>query len=297
MPRRAKAQVCVRVNTGGIIVDRARWNAMLKAYRERPTIKNIMLATGVGKRVARRAIFEGWPDQSLPPFVELASGGQDVHKEMAKLRESWEEAAIVQGEATRMAAEQTMAARISMEAAVRAIQVSQRMGQELLNRLENDERVLGEELSARTVKDVVSCLKEATSAVRQAIEIEHIRAGEPEQTLGIQIGILMERCTDEELEDVISSGRLPGRLVGERLQAVGALVGSETTAAEATVLGMEEETDPDEASLLAEAAPTAEATPAPAAEDASDLDIAALADRLTDEEVKALLQATRRRAT
>ena len=70
-------------------VTRSQWDKMLAAYRERPTIKSVMAAGEVGKRIARRAVMEGWPDLSLPPFVEVVVSGSTVHKEMAVLRESW----------------------------------------------------------------------------------------------------------------------------------------------------------------------------------------------------------------
>jgi hypothetical protein len=51
-----------------------------------------------------------------------------------------------------------------------------------------------------------------TSATETAIKIEHGRAGEPEAVLGVQIGVLLDGCSDEELVHVKMTGQLPRRL-------------------------------------------------------------------------------------
>lgn len=189
---------------------------MLAAYRERPTIKNVMEVGGVGKRVARRAVMEGWPDHSLPPFIELASAGTTVHKEMARIRESWEESATTQGEAARMAAEQAQAARITMASALQATQLSQQMAQQMMEKLANGECAFPEELTPKIVQQVVRSLDTSAAIVEKAIKIEKMRTGEPEAQLGIQIGIMLERCNDDELDLVITTGHLPDRLLDQR---------------------------------------------------------------------------------
>lgn len=197
-------------------ITRSQWDKMLSAYRERATIKNVMEAGGVGKRVARRAVMEGWPDHNLPPFVELASSGTTVHKEMARLRESWEESATTQGEAARMAAEQAQAARITMASALQATQLSQQMAQQMMEKLNNGECAFPEDLTPKIVQQVVRSLDTSAAIVEKAIKIEKMRTGEPEAQLGIQIGIMLERCNDDELDIVIKTGHLPDRLLDQR---------------------------------------------------------------------------------
>jgi hypothetical protein len=196
---------------------------MLVAYRERPTIKNVMAAGGVGKRVARRAVMEGWPDHSLPPFVELASAGTTVHREMARIRESWEEAATTQGEAARMAAEQAMAARTIMASAMRSSLLIENMLTDLLQRVQNGESLLPEEITPKVVNQLMGAQTKLADAVKRAIEIEKLRVGEPEAQLGIQIGIMLERCTDDELEIVVNTGHLPDRLLDQRRLVVASI--------------------------------------------------------------------------
>jgi hypothetical protein len=220
---------------------------MLAAYRERATIKNVMEAGGVGKRVARRAVMEGWPDHNLPPFVELASSGTSVHKEMARIRESWEDAATTQGEAARMAAEQAMAARVTMDSALQATRLSQKLAVEMMEKLERGECAFPDELTPKVVQQVVRSLDTSAAIVEKAIKIEKMRTGEPEAQLGIQIGIMLERCNEDELEIVIKTGHLPDRLLDQRRLIV-ATPDEAGNIEEARALG---ELSPEEAAMQA----------------------------------------------
>jgi hypothetical protein len=215
--------------------DRRQWDKMLAAYRDRPTVKHVMAAGDVGRRIARRAIMEGWPDLNLPAFVELAADGTSVHKEMAKLRETWEESAVTQGEAARMAAEQAMAARVTMGSAMKAMRLSQCMADKMLEKIERGELAMPEELTPQVVRQVVASMDSAASIVKKAIEIEQARAGEPEANLGMQIGIMIERCSETELEDIIRTGHMPDRLLDQRRMVSSHL--SDTSSAEAIALG------------------------------------------------------------
>lgn len=197
-------------------VTREQWDKMLAAYRQHPTIKTVMTAGGVGKRIARRAVMEGWPDLGLPPFVELMSSGTSVHKEMAVLRESWEEAAVTQGEAARMAAEQAMAARTVMASAMKSSRVIGKMMSELHEKIDNKESLLPEEVTPKVINQVMSAQAKLAETIERAMKIANMRAGEPEKQLGVQIGILLERCNDDELEVVIQCGELPGRVLDQR---------------------------------------------------------------------------------
>jgi hypothetical protein len=248
---------------------------MLLAYRQRPTIKCIMDTTGVGKRIARRAITEGWPDHSLPPFVELISGGTSVHKEMAVIRESWEDQAITKGEAARMAAEEAMAARTTMKAAMSAMTLTSKVADELMKRLNNSETMLPEEMTTLNLAQLIKAMDNSASIAKKAMEIERLRAGEPEAVLGIQIGMMLERCNDDELEGVIETGTLPARILDLRRQSMDML--SEQDKVEDSILSAN---DADGAPIAPETLATPKivlkpkATPTPhyAKDDFQDLD-------------------------
>jgi len=227
------------------------WDKMLKAYRDRPTIKNIMDTVGVGRRLAKRAVTEGWPDMSLPPFINLLSSGTSVLKEMAVNRESWEDKALVQGEAARMAAEQASAARITMSGAMKATQLSMRLAQEMVDRLDAGERLLPDELTPKVIGQIVKSMDISAGIVKKALEIEKLRAGEPEAQLGIQIGIMIEGCSLEELEVVASTGELPMRIIDQRKMAKARLADDETDAeasaiAAGDIIDVDEVDEPDE---------------------------------------------------
>lgn len=224
-------------------ITRTQWDKMLAAYRERPTIQSVM-AAGAGKRIARRAIMEGWPDLSLPPFIELLSSGTSVHKEMAVMRETWQEAAVTQGEATRLAAEEAMAARVSMSAALQASRLAQGYASMLLKKLENGELSLPEEITPKVMQQIVMALDRSAAVVERAVRIERLRTGEPEATLGSSIIVLINQCKEDELESVIATGTVPSRLLDQRRRVIDAV--SESAAEEKALIEIEPEDAEDE---------------------------------------------------
>lgn len=207
-PAKKRPQICP--------ITRKQWDDMYNAWRKRPTIQNVMQAGGVGRRIATRAINAGWPDASLPPFSELLKGSPSVHKEMQAYREEWEEAALQKGEAARQAAEEAMAARISMSAALKASRMAQGYAAQVLERLEQGQAHIPEEITPKVIYQIVRSLESSATVVEKAMKVEQMRASKPEEVLGIEIGILLERCTDDELDLIGKSGHLPARIVSQR---------------------------------------------------------------------------------
>lgn len=204
------------VRVGISRISRPVWDKMLAAYRERPQIKHVMEAAGVGKKMARRAIMEGWPDHSLPPFVELEAGGTSVHKEMAKLRETWEESEITRGEAARQAAEEAMAARYTMGMALETMKLNRKVLAKIMEKIEDDTIPIPEEMTPKILYQLTKSMDTAAAVVQKALDVERKRMGEPEQVLGIQIGLLLDHCEDSELLVVMQTGDIPKRLLDQR---------------------------------------------------------------------------------
>jgi len=200
----------------GCSVTRSQWDKMLAAYRERPVIQAVMEAGEVGRRIARRAIMEGWPDMSLPPFVELLSGGSSVHKEMAVTRESWKSAALTQGEAARQAAEEALAARCALDGALQSARIQQKLSEELLRRLDSGEQALAEELSPKLILQILKGMETTNVTLEKAIKIQRMHMGSPENALGIEIGLLLDLLQTDELEIVAETGELPMRILDQR---------------------------------------------------------------------------------
>lgn len=218
-------------------ITREQWDEMLAAYRERPTIKSVMEAGNCGKRAARRAIQEGWPDHGLPPFIEMKGEALAVHKEMATFRETWQEAAITKGEAARQAAEEAMAARISMDAALRAAKLNMALTEAVISRIEEcPEAVVPEDITPKTIYQLTRALESANNVVEKAMKIAQMQAGKPESVLGVEIGILLERCNDDELQLVADTGSLPDRIVEQRRNVTAQLAMTAETDAEAVAL-------------------------------------------------------------
>lgn len=227
-------------------ITRSQWDKMLTAYREKPTIKYVMEAGGCGKRAARRAIMEGWPDHGYPPFTELGGEAAAIHKEMSVFRQSWADADVTRGEAARQAAEEAMAARISMDAALKASRLAQGYAAKVLERLEQDpEAMIPDDITPKVVLQLCTSLEKSATVVEKAMKIEQMRAGKPEAVLGVEIGILIDRCSDDELEIVATSGELPARIIDTR-RNIRAMAATAANEAEETALSEAEGDGPAE---------------------------------------------------
>jgi hypothetical protein len=207
------------VRIGIARISRPVWDQMLVAYRERPQIKHVMEVAKVGKKMARRAILEGWPDHSLPPFVSLVAGSSTIHKEMAKVRESWETADVTRGEAARQAAEEALAARSVMAMALRTMKLNQHVLEKIMEKLEAGQVPIPEEMTPKILYQLTKSMDAAAAVVQKAMDVERKRMGEPEQVLGIQIGLLLDHCEDGELELIMQTGEVPRRLLDQRAGA------------------------------------------------------------------------------
>lgn len=206
------------------------WEQMLAAYRDEPTIKHVMEATGVGKRVARRAIQEGWPDHGLSPFRELDHSQVATLKEAARYRQRHEDGILATCEATRIAAEETMAARIVMDAALKSMRVSQEYAAAALKWLQDNKFPMPEDgLEPKHIAQLVKSLRDSTETLHTALEIIHQRTGRPGDTLNLNIAVLLDQCADEDLEEVAATGHVPGRVLDHR-----SLVRAQLTASDMT---------------------------------------------------------------
>ena len=67
-----------------------------------------------------------------------------------------------------------------------------------------------------------------------------MRAGKPEAILGVEIGILIDRCSDDELELVAESGELPARIIDQR-RNIRAMAATAETDAETAALSDEQQ--------------------------------------------------------
>jgi hypothetical protein len=201
---------------GRPMLTRAKWDAMLAAYRDVPTVQHMMDVCRVGRNTAKRAIHEGWPEHGWPPFIKLLGQGTTVYQELAKLNETWDDALVKKSESARQAALETMAARIGMGSAIRAARLAHTYVERVLEKVEDDDYELPE-LTPHVIFQLVKSLEATNMVLAKAIEIQNKRSGQPEHVLGSTIIDLLERCSDDELNEVIEGGgALPPHLMGQK---------------------------------------------------------------------------------
>lgn len=79
--------------------------------------------------------------------------------------------------------------------------------------LESGEIMLPKIVDAKIIASLASSADRLTAAMERAVRIEKGRAGAPEQNIGVKIGILLNNCDEDELDEIINKKRLPQRLV------------------------------------------------------------------------------------
>lgn len=78
--------------------------------------------------------------------------------------------------------------------------------------IEQGKMELPKAFDPKMLGSLTGSLDRLTAATERAIKIERGRAGEPDNNLGIQIGVLINTCTPEELSEIQVTGTLPKRL-------------------------------------------------------------------------------------
>jgi len=226
-------------------IDRSLWDKMLSAWHERPSQRHIIdECEGVGRTIAKQAIQVGWPDQGFPPFMDLSKGSESVLKKVAKTRQTWEDSALVQGEATRQAAEEAMAARTVMGAGMRTLShIETYIGTMMEKLSEQEDAGLPEDIGPKEIKDALGMLSQSTGIIERAMKLERMRMGEPEEVLGITIGMMIERVPLDQLRTVALTGHMPAEFTGQRQTIMARIAATGETDAEARALAIETESE------------------------------------------------------
>ena len=207
------------------VIDRETWDRMLEAYKEKPVAKHVELTAKVGRRVAFRAIHEGWPIISLPPFKDIISGKvgarafmiQKIQKQASQdALTSPTQRDIAKSEAAKQAAEEALAARATMSNAIKIMRMNQAITEKLLEQIDRGDIPIPEDVTPKLLFQLTKSMDTAAAIVQKAIDIERTRIGEPDQVLGIQIGVLLEACSEDELSRVMLTGEIPRRLLDQR---------------------------------------------------------------------------------
>lgn len=85
--------------------------------------------------------------------------------------------------------------------------------EKLLDAVAEGKCTIPETLDAKTISTLATSIDKLTTATERAIKIDKGRSGESEENLGLQIGILLNACTAEEIQQTIDNkGELPERI-------------------------------------------------------------------------------------
>jgi len=151
--------------------------------------------------------------------LEQEVNGTLATLEEAKMRAELEEQRIANVEHRAIVADNTSksateaaAARMTLKHCMTLGAIYGHIAERTLDMIENGQLEMPKTLTPKTVASLAGSLDKLTSATERAVAMEKGRAGEPEKILGVQIGILLDACTPDELDIVAETGHLPQRL-------------------------------------------------------------------------------------
>jgi hypothetical protein len=151
--------------------------------------------------------------------LEQKVDGTMAELEAAKLRAEVEEKRIanvsdraIAADATQRSATEAAAARMSLKHCMTMSAIYGHLAENMLDAIEGGKLEMPETVTPRTVMMLASALDKLTTATERAVKLEKGRAGEPDKVIGVQVAVLLDACTPEELEVVATTGRLPTRL-------------------------------------------------------------------------------------
>ncbi len=205
-------------------VNRDKWTQMLEAWRERQTIVHVMRKADVGERLAKRAIYKGWPELGFAPLYEIGRSQDRVYEAMAASRVRNDLSEVAQDEGARQAAEEALACREALRNTIKAGEVFGKVldkihrgfetGRVMLKGLSiNKDGEVEGEIDQNTLMSLCRGAQNLTAAVQKIMEAERMRTGNPEEAVGSQIGVLIDKCSPEEIRVIATTGKIPGRLL------------------------------------------------------------------------------------
>jgi hypothetical protein len=114
----------------------------------------------------------------------------------------------ITADATKRSAEEAALARRSMDLCLDIGAVMSRTIETLMEGIEAGNIDLPDKVDLKTLSTLATSADRLTAAIERAIKIEKGRAGEPDTVLGVQIGLLLDMKSDDELDTIIQNGVL-----------------------------------------------------------------------------------------
>jgi hypothetical protein len=185
----------------------ARQEATEKIAKIKQQLKEADVDAAAISQHAKEAELEQELDDTFKE-IEIARKRADLEeKRIANV----EHRAIVADNVSR-AAQEAAAATMVMDHCLQIGAIMSHLTGKLLEGIEMGEIEMPKTVSPKMLGSLTNSADRLTSAVERALKIAKGNAGEPTQVLGVQIGVMLNGCTPEELDYVTRTGQLPARL-------------------------------------------------------------------------------------
>jgi len=201
-------------------ITRGLWRKMLAAYRERPKIEYVANTCGVGVRMARRAVRKGWEDLDLPAFQDIVQTESHIPQtKTIQTQPQPRRLSLPELDAQKPSPNpdpnEPDASDLAMTSAVSVAQVTSQFAQEILERIQVGQGISVGEISPKAILELVRAVNYSNELTKRAIELKELQRDKPNEQFWTELGMLLDRCTEEELVEVAKTGKLPHRLLYE----------------------------------------------------------------------------------
>lgn len=191
------------------------WYAVRDLFGRLGSVVPIAQQTGLTPAHVDHLLDHGIERLDLPPIREHYTNKAEVNLALKQTREEHSTAL------TTTEAETAITERATQEAAAaqRLLGASNDMGiimggliKQYAELASQGKFEMPETLTRSAIKDLAWAADVHSKTVERAVKLMRLTAGEPTEVLGVQIGIMLEQCTPEEINDALAKGQIPKRL-------------------------------------------------------------------------------------
>lgn len=228
------------------------WRTILELYCIDKRLRGLTILAqerGISWRVVRQAYNFGWPELRMPPLVDIEVKQEEIDRILGEVESRAQEEIDLRGQAraeaievghqvaieaqlrernaalhrqgkdprieeARRKAQEIKATKGALEAAMQAVLAAKLYGREILKLVEGGQMDLPAKVDARAITSLARAVNVSTGALERAVRVERLRSGRPAEVVGVQIGLLLETATDDELGEIQRTGRIPPRILG-----------------------------------------------------------------------------------
>lgn len=205
-------------------LDEEDWRTVTALFAHVGSPDILAREAGLSTKAVEHLLNHGIERLGMPSIRDHAINQAEVNLNLAK-RRAQQKGAITESEAVeaiqQRATREAASAQRLLDQTVQAGQIISDYLEELLNRLKGGtaELAIPEFVTPAFLEQFTKIIDAHSRAVDRATKLSRLTAGESTENISMQIAVLLNNCSNEELLEAESRGTLPKRLLGRASSA------------------------------------------------------------------------------